>query len=80
MIIIYRGLIPQKKGLIPQFHANNANPLLGNDVNKQHSHASGSLFPKLKGLKVCQLNIASLIKHYDELLLYMQNKPFDITV
>ena len=51
---------------------------MGNDVNKQHSHGSGSLFPKLKGFKVCQLNIASLIKHYDELLLYMQSKPFDI--
>ena len=59
-------------------NVDNANPLPGNNVNRQKSHASGSLFPELKGFKVCQINIASLIKHYDELLIYMQNKLFDI--
>ena len=56
----------------------NANSLPGDNVNRQKSHASGSLFPELKGFKVCQINIASLIKHYDELLIYMQNKLFYI--
>ncbi|CAB4006694.1 RNA-directed DNA polymerase from transposon BS, partial [Paramuricea clavata] len=68
----------QRFNSIENDNANNANSPLGNDVNRQQSHASGSLFPKLKGFKVCHLNIASLIKHYDELLLYMQNKLFDI--
>ena len=34
--------------------------------------------PKLKGFKVAQLNIASLLKHYEELLIYMRDEPFDI--
>ena len=68
----------QRINSIENDNANNANSPLGNDVSRQQSHASGSLFPKLKGFKVCHLNIASLIKHYDELLLHMQNKLFDI--
>ncbi len=34
--------------------------------------------PKLNGFKVAHLNIASLLKHHGELLVYMQDKPFDI--
>ena len=59
-------------------NTDNANPLLDIDINERQSHAGGSLFPELKGFKVCQINIASLIKHYDEFLLYMQNRLFDI--
>jgi exonuclease III len=56
----------------------NINPVEDNNTNQQQSHAVDSPFSKLKGFKVCQLNIASLIKHYDELLVYMQNNPFAI--
>ena len=33
---------------------------------------------KLKGFRVAQFNIASLPKHYEELLIYMRDEPFDI--
>ena len=39
---------------------------------------ASSPFSKLKGFKICQINIASLVKHYNELLVYMQSKSFDI--
>ena len=37
-----------------------------------------SPFSNLKGFKVGHLNITSLTKHLDELLVYMQDQPFDI--
>ena len=33
---------------------------------------------KLKGFRAAQINIASLLKHYEELLIYMHDQPFDI--
>ena len=42
------------------------------------NHIDDSPFSKLGGFKVAQLNIASLPKHHSELLVCMQNKPFDI--
>ena len=35
-------------------------------------------FSKLKGFKIDQINIASLVKHHDELLVYMQSKSLDV--
>ena len=35
-------------------------------------------FSKLKGFKIGQINIASLVKHHDELLVYMQSKSLDV--
>ena len=40
---------------------------------------SGSFhFSKFKGFKIGQINIASLVKHHDELLVYMQSKSLDV--
>jgi hypothetical protein len=50
-----------------------------NGTNSAASQSSASSpFSKLKGFKIGQINIASLVKHYHELLLYMQSKCFDI--
>jgi hypothetical protein len=35
-------------------------------------------YPKLKGFKIDHLNVASLVKHADELRMFMQIQPFDI--
>ena len=35
-------------------------------------------FSKLKGFKIGQINIASLVKHHDELLVHMQSKSLDV--
>ena len=35
-------------------------------------------FSKLKGFKIGQINIASLVKHHHELLVYMQSKSLDV--
>ena len=34
--------------------------------------------PKLKGFRVAQINIANLLKYYEELLIYMRDQPFNI--
>jgi hypothetical protein len=50
-----------------------------NGTNSAASQSSASSpFSKLKGFKIGQINIASLVKHYHELLVYMQSKCFDI--
>lgn len=43
-----------------------------------HSPINRSPFSHLKGFKVAHLNITSLVKHIDELLVYMHNQPLDI--
>ena len=40
--------------------------------------SASSPFSKLKGFKIGQINIASLVKHHDELLVYMQSKSLDV--
>ena len=51
----------------------------GNNVHsKKPSPNTTFRFPKLKGFRIAHLNIGSLIKHFDELLIYMHDKPFDI--
>ena len=48
-----------------------------NSINERLFDPSSPL-PKLRGFKIAHLNITSLTKHFDELLIYMQDKPFDI--
>ena len=40
--------------------------------------SASSHFSKLKGFKIGQISIASLVKHHDELLVYMQSKSLDV--
>ena len=39
---------------------------------------ASSPFSKPKGFKIGQINIASLVKHHNEFLVYMQSKSYDI--
>ena len=36
------------------------------------------VYPKLKGFKIGHLNIASLVKHKNELLVFLAKLPFDV--
>ena len=58
------------------------NPLLTHDnfqVNSQTSDFTSTLpCQKLQGFKIGDLNIASFIKHIDELRIFMQEQKFDI--
>ena len=42
------------------------------------SHKSEFVYPKLKGFKIGQLNITSLVKHIEELRIFIYEQPFDI--
>ena len=42
------------------------------------SHKSEIVYPKLKGFKIGQLNITSLVKHIEELRIFIYEQPFDI--
>ena len=37
-----------------------------------------NVLKSLKGFRIGHLNITSLVKHVDELRIYMEDKPFDI--
>jgi hypothetical protein len=51
----------------------------GNNVHRKTPLPNTAfLLPKLRGFRIAHLNIGSLIKHFDELLIYMHDKPFDI--
>ena len=57
---------------------NFANYLKGSHWPSTDAPLSRQPVPKLKGFRVAQINIASLPKHYEELLIYMRDEPFDI--
>ena len=42
------------------------------------SHMGEFAYPKLKGFKIGQLNITSLVKHVEELRIFIHEQPIDI--
>jgi exonuclease III len=52
--------------------------VLGDDSGAESPHSQANPYPKLKGFSIGQLNIASLVKHIEELRIFITKTPFDI--
>jgi exonuclease III len=53
---------------------------VGNDVTSKNplSHMGEYAYPRLKSFKIGQLNITSLVKHVEELRIFIHEQPIDI--
>ena len=67
-------------GVIPDTTTSPSLTQNNSQENTQSSDLNTSIFPcqRLKGFKIGNLNIASLIKHIDELRIFMHDQKFDI--
>jgi hypothetical protein len=67
-------------GVIPDTTTSPSLTQNNSQENTQSSDLNTSTFPcqRLKGFKIGNLNIASLIKHIDELRIFMHDQKFDI--
>jgi hypothetical protein len=48
------------------------------DSGAESPHSQANPYPKLKGFSLGQLNIASLVKHIEELRIFITKTPFNI--